>query len=190
MKNTTCLNSGSVCLALDSVLKELRFVNKQTLLLSHYADFEEKMPDLNIFIVALDNVKRSLDRIEKALSAKEEDLNDLVSHHIRNELEFMLMNYMESGKNDVQPDFDYMYIKTCVYMVKNLKQMKTIQYGNHLNAFKGDHVKTFIHIVDINASTNSPCWNYLVEKVKSTRRLCEKIQNRLAEFQNDDETAV
>jgi hypothetical protein len=193
MKNTRCivLNNGLACLALDSVLRDLRFVNKQTLLLSHYSDFEEKTPDLNIFAIALDNVKKSLDRIENSLLANDNsDLNDLISHQIRNELEFMLMNYVESGKNDAEPDFDYMYIKTCVYMVKNLKQMKMHHYGGHLNVFKGDHVKTFLHVVDINVSMNSPCWNYLMEKVKNTRRLCEKIHTRLVEFQKDDETAV
>ncbi|AXU41715.1 ORF120 [Spodoptera eridania nucleopolyhedrovirus] len=192
MKDTRCLDYGSVCLALDSVLRDLRFVNKQTLLLPHYVDFEEKMPDLNIFAVALDNVKKSLDRLENSLLAKDHgDLNDLISHQIRNELEFMLMNYVESGKNDAEPDFDYMYIKTCVYMVKNLKQMKMRHYGDHLNAFKGDHVKTFLHVVDINVSMKSLCWDYMMQKVKNMRRLCEKIDARLAEFQkDDDETPV
>nr|QKO28843.1 hypothetical protein [Spodoptera exigua multiple nucleopolyhedrovirus] len=182
------MDGGSVCLALDSVLKDLRFVNKQTLLLPHYADFDEKMPDLDIFSCTLDSVKKSLDHIENVMLRKDTtnkmSLDDLISRHTRSELEFMLMNYVDSDRNDTQPDFDYVYIKTCVYMVRHLKQMKMKHYGQQLKCFKNDHVKAFIHVVDINLPRDSSCWNHLLQKINRTRELCKRIDARLAEFRD------
>lgn len=178
-------DSGSVCLALDSVLKDLRFVNKQTLLLQHYVDFDEKIPDLDIFVCTLDNVKKSLDRLENVMKHKDTtSVDDLISRHIRNELEFMLMNYADSDKNDTQPDFDYVLIKTCVYMVKHLKQMKMKHYGHYLKSFKNDYVKAFIDVVDINLHRDSSCLNYLLHKINHTRELCKRIDARLTAFRN------
>ncbi|QNV47837.1 ac114-like protein [Alphabaculovirus altersperidaniae] len=180
--------SGLVCLALDSVTRDLRFVNKQTLLLQHYVDFEESVPDLNGLTNSLHNVKRSFNRLLSCVGGNggegADNLHDLISHYTRNEVEYMLMNYVQSCTEEKRPDFDYIFIKTCAYMLQNVKYMKFKHYAQYLKNFKGNHVETFVHIVDLFVRPNTLCWNYLLSRIRKMLVLCEKIDIALTIFKD------
>ena len=181
------METGTLCLILDSIMQDLRFVNKQVLLLQHYVDCEEPVPDLEGFTNTLNNTKRTLyELLDCAKNNKSvKKLEHLISCKTRNELEYMLSNYVHSCVNDEKPDFDYVFIKTCAYLAKNVRYLKLKYYGDYLKNNKNDHVKTFMHIVDIFVRYDDACYRHMLDTIRKMIALSEKIDVRLSTFKSN-----
>lgn len=163
------------CLLLDMIIKDIRLINKQLLNMQNMLDFEDIIcaSDLDALRPALDKLidslyvlkRRDLDdsTIERMMSETKSE------NTIRNELVYMLTKYAQDKKYD----YDFVHLKTCVFMKKRLQcRFDKIFW----NSTPSDCVEQFKLIVDMFAdSTCREHFNMTIEKMIS---LCNKILDR------------
>ncbi|AAZ38295.1 ORF-129 [Agrotis segetum nucleopolyhedrovirus A] len=173
------MNAGTLCLAGDSLIRDLRILNLQVLRLQHYVDFGDAMPDVNALRDTLAVLKNRLKLLLDCATDKSIDLVDnLISPPIRKELAFMLEAY---ASNNV-PDYDFTYLKLCVHMLKHLKYLQLKYYLNYVSVYDNDHVKTFTHVLDIFVPPTHELYDHIVYELRSMLALCDQIAERLSSF--------
>ncbi|AIZ48683.1 asb126 [Agrotis segetum nucleopolyhedrovirus B] len=173
------MNAGTLCLAGDSLIRDLRILNLQVLRLQHYVDFGDAIPDVDALRDTLTVLKRRLKLLIDCATDKSSDLIDnLISAPIRSELEFMLQAY---ASNSSVPD-DFTYLKLCVYMLKNLKYLRLKYYLHYVNVYDNDHVKTFTHLLNIFVPSTHRLYDHVVFELHNMLALCDRIAERLSSF--------
>ncbi|ACI28837.1 agip136 [Agrotis ipsilon multiple nucleopolyhedrovirus] len=181
------MNAGTLCLAADSVIRELRHLNMRVLRLQQCVDFNDPLPDLDALRDTLGVIKSTLNLLidcatDKASSADDE-VDNLISSPIRNELELMMQLYTANGKAD---DDEFPCLKLCSYMLKHLKYLQLKYYLRYVKLCHNDHVKTFTHVVNIFVLPSNKHYDHIVYQLRLMVELCNQIAVRLAAFRDDN----
>lgn len=173
------MNAGTLCLAGDSVIRDLRHLNMRVLRLQHCVDFGDSMPDLNALHDTLMVLKNTVSLlIDCATDKKQEDVEHLIAAPIRNELELMLQLYV----SNTEPDHDFASLRLCAHMLKHLKYLQLKYYLRYVKLCHNDHVKTFRHVVNIFVLPSNKLYDYIVYQLRSMLALCEQMTDRLSAF--------
>ncbi|AIE47844.1 orf129-like protein [Peridroma alphabaculovirus] len=174
------MNAGILCLVGDSVEYQLSKLNQRVLRLQHYLDFDEPLPDLQPFEDELYTITANYERLIAATNHPfaATALDSLVSSATRNELEYMLRRYLKEDDDD----FECPALTLSLHMLKNAPKMRRKYFRNYLRMYDDDHVKTFVHMVDMFVPPADPEYKRIVTTLRQRRLLCDRIASRLVAF--------
>lgn len=169
------MNTGTLCVAIDSVAFDVRKIHRSVMRARAYMDFEMTLPDLSDLLCSLKVAQYDVDYLinyaENDLDKRDMTVNNMISEKITSELKIMMKNFAEQINGDQQ----YNNIKTCQYILQINDAFDATNVSSYLKMNKFDYVLTFVSIVNASVVRPSQMFSYMTNQLLFLRRLCNKI---------------
>ncbi|CDG72457.1 Unknown (Maco146) [Spodoptera exigua multiple nucleopolyhedrovirus] len=169
------MNTGTLCLAIDSVALDVRKIHQSVMKARSCMDFEMNLPDLSDIHCNLKVAQYDIDYLinyaNKDVDKMDMTVNNMISETITNELEIMLKNFAEQINGDQQ----YSHIKACQHIFQTNDAFDINNFYLYLEQNKFDYVLTFVNITNSSVLPSSHMFSFLTDKLLFLRRLCNKI---------------
>lgn len=183
------MDVGTLSMAIDSLVFELRIINKQLFCLQQRADFQEPLGnDVDRVQLALDSVTKNFDFLINVVvdnkrddEAAKQKMKLIVKEAIHNELAMKIREHIGATKDD----FDYVALKNCTHILKNKKQLQPSHFQKRLEKKPVDDgalVEMFLYLTYMYVSPHENVTVHVVQDLHSKRALCDELAKRLANF--------
>jgi hypothetical protein len=182
------MDVGTLSMATDSLVFELRIINKQLFCLQQRADFQDPIDnDVDRVELALDSVTKNFDFLINVVADKRDDevtkqkMKLIVKEAIFNELAMKLREHIEATEDN----FDFLALKNCTHILENKKQLQPSHFQKRLEKKHVDDdalVEMFLYLTYLYVSPHENVTAHVVQDLRSKRELCDELAKRLANF--------
>ncbi|WBB27245.1 hypothetical protein [Mythimna sequax nucleopolyhedrovirus] len=182
---------GTLSLAMDSLIYNLRNINRRLFYLQHCQDFQTPINNDEIVRIELDlnTISGNFDFLNVNVIEQKCDnqttltkTQSMINDGVRNDLAMKLWEHI--GVSTINPD--YISLPNCIYVLENKKQLNTTNFikrlANKDNVGDKDLVEMFEYLTHLYVGRQDSIVAHIVQNLRDKRALCNELQDRLYNF--------